>query len=305
MACGGAAEPPVAPPSAPVPSTRPTVAEAPLPAKLEPCATVEACAKEARERHDHQDVSGERESLARACHLGSMAHCSEGGASWLTEPVDKAHALALFSHACVASSPDPDACAQVVALRSESSDEPQVLRAAAEGACKPGGRDDAAKKARGAACMTLATLRTKEGTAPSDPRVAGLHHDACTLGNQDGCKAEKANAKPELLAGANLHVDGITGNGVKLDEVACKTEGMGGMFGAMTLVTTFAPRKPLLDACAKTKTEVVVRWVGKGGAVTDVHASGGTPAINACVERAISGAKVGIAGACAARFSVH
>ena len=39
--------------------------------------------------------------------------------------------------------------------------------------------------------------------------------------------------------------------------------------------------------------------------MTDIHASGGTPPVNACVERALAGSKVALGGPCAARFQVH
>ncbi len=307
-ACGGPPPEPAvpAPPTSPPAPKKPAVAEAPpaAAAKVEPCSTLETCAKEARELGDRRDGAA-REVLARACHLGSAPHCSEAGRAWLTEPADKGRALASFAHACGAASPDVDACAEVVALRAEAGEEPRALRAEAEMACKAGGRDAAAKKARASACMVLASARMKEGAASSDARVASAYHEACGLGSDEGCKAEKANAKPELLAGANLHVDGISGNGMKLDEVACKTEGLGGMFGAMTLAASFAPRKARLDACAKSKTEVVVRWVGRGGAMTDIHASGAPAAVNTCVERALAGSKIAMGGACAARFALR
>ena len=309
-ACGGAVPEPVAPPPPPpepavAPPPKPAVAEAPAPAKAEPCATVDACAKEARERAERHEVPALREALSRACHMGSMPHCAEGGAAWLAEPADKARALALYAHACGERAQDPDACAEVVALRTAAGEAPTALMREAEGACKGGARDDAAKRSRAAACLKLAEARVKGGAAPSDSAVARAHHQACELGSDEGCKAEKANAKPELLEGANLHVDGISGNGMKLDEVACKVSGLGGMFGAMTVIASFSPRKGRLDACAKKKTEVVVKWVGKGGAMTDIHASGGPAPVNACVERALAGSKVALGGPCAARFQVH
>jgi len=309
LACGGGVPEPAVPPTPapePPPTPKPAVAAVPpAPVKPGPCATVDACAQAAREHAERHEVPALREALARACHMGSMPHCSEGGAAWLAEPADKGRALSLYSHACGETGQDPDACAQVVGLRAAAGDEPTALVREAEAACKGGARDDAAKRARAAACLTLAEARVKGGAAPEGAAVARAHHQACELGSDEGCKAEKANAKPELLAGANLHVDGITGNGMKLDEVACKVSGLGGMFGAMTVVASFSPRKGRLDACAKTKTEVVVKWVGKGGAMTDIRASGGPPPVNACVERALAGSKVALAGPCAARFQVH
>lgn len=310
FACGGATpEPMVAPTPEPEPRKHRVAEErpapAPTPAKVEPCATVDACATEARVRAERHDLPALREVLARACHMGSSPHCTEGGAAWLVEPADKSRALALYSHACGGAKLDPDACAQVVALRSEAGEPPTALQVEAEGACKGGTRDDAAKRARASACMKLAEARVKGGAAPSDSAVARAHHEACELGSDEGCKAEKANAKPELLAGANMHVDGVSGNGMRLDEVACKVSGLGSMLGAMTVIASFSPRKGRLDACAKQKTEVVVKWEGKGGAMTDIHASGGPAPVNACVERALAGSKVTLAGPCAARFQVH
>lgn len=201
---------------------------------------------------------------------------------------------------------NPDACAQVVGLRAAAGDEPTALVREAEAACKGGARDDAAKRARAAACLTLAEARVKGGAAPEGAAAARAHHQACEA--SAATRAARPRRPTRSLTCWREPISAstsITSNGMKLDEVACKVSGLGGMFGAMTVVASFSPRKGRLDACAKTKTEVVVKWVGKGGAMTDIRASGGPPPVNACVERALAGSKVALAGPCAARFQVH
>jgi len=303
-ACG--APPPQSPEVA---SQVPTAAP---PKKVEPpaavaCADKDTCTAEARQKHGSGDVLGARESFARACHFGDKSACGKAGSLFLESPVDRGQAASMFSHACADGTGDPDGCAALVAVHLDAKDtSPDQLEKDALGACKPGGADARAKKARADACMVVAQAN-ETGPAPNEGRGVAALRTACELGHDGACKAQKKAEKPEkpsLLAGANLRVDGISGNGMVLDEVACKTEGLGGMFGAMTLVGTFAPRKSKLDACAKAKTEIVLTWTSKAGAMTDVKATGATPAVHACVERAMASAQV-MPGTCAARFSLR
>ncbi len=301
-ACGGELPPP--PPVSAAPPSTPPVAPpvAPSPREAE-CATAEACHKVAEGKLAEKNLPGAREALTRSCHLKSTLSCVEGGELWLTEPADKTRAAALLAHACSESTKDADACAHLARLQSKSGEaDPRAVLATAEAGCKPGGATPERKKVRGDACVLLGEAHTLGRGTSVDPRKAlAAYEEACKLGNDEGCKAQKALAKPEIIPGANLHVEQMSGNGMSLKDIACKTDGMAGMFGAMALVASFSPKKAQLDACSpKKKSEVTVFWTNKNSTMTDIHAKGPDAAQNKCVERALTGSKVAMPGTCAA-----
>lgn len=308
-ACGG--EPPP-PPKAPAPP--PVVAEAPkAPAE---CSAKESCLAEGKERFRAGDIAGSRQSYARGCHFGDLAACATGGALFLELPADKGRAESLLTHACADGKGDADGCAVLLSVHVDGkSTPPEELLREAEAACAPGSEDPRMKRARGEACAIAGhSYERGVGTEPNEPRALGAYQKGCDLGHDPSCRLKRDLAasierkkeaeKPSLLAGANLKVSGISGQGMTLDEVACKTEGLAGMFGPLALVGAFGPKKPKLDACAKTKTEIVLHWSTKNGMMSEIKAEGGTPPVNTCVERTMAQTKV-IPGQCAARFSLR
>ena len=102
------------------------------------------------------------------------------------------------------------------------------------------------KRARGEACAIAGhSYERGVGTEPNEPRALGAYQKGCDLGHDPSCRLKRDLAasierkkeaeKPSLLAGANLKVSGISGQGMTLDEVACKTEGLAGMFGRLLI----------------------------------------------------------------------
>lgn len=315
VACGGA------PPPAEVPSPRPVapVAERPAtPAPSAPCSGAEACAEEGRARLAKGDGAGARESLGRACHAGDTRACTDAGLLFLDAPKDLDRAAAMLGHACGGAKGDTDGCALLAGLDATRSETPpdELLRVA-EAGCKPGADDPRRKKARGEACAIAGAAYEKVVGRAADLASAGrAYTTGCELGNDEACRGKSAvdtkleaerrarADKDALLPGANLNAKNVTGNGFTLDELACKTEGLGGFLGAtLGVAAAFAPKKARIEGCATKKTEVVVRWTARGGTMSEVTASGATPPVHVCVERALAGTKVP-AGACAARFTI-
>lgn len=319
VACGGTPPPEV-------PSPRPTddakgtaVAEkreAPSPSL--PCSGAAACAEEGKARLAKGDAAGARESLGRACHAGDVRACTDAGLLFLDAPRDLGRASAMLVHACSEGKGDADGCALLAGLESTESETPadELLRVA-EAGCKPGADDARRKKARAEACAIAGAAYEKSVGATADlTPAARAYTSGCELGSDAACRGKSAvEAKLEaerraraekdaLLPGANLNAKSVTGNGFTLDELACKTEGLGGFLGAtLGVAAAFAPKKARIEGCATKKTEVVVRWTARGGAMSEVKASGATPPVHVCVERALAGTKVP-AGTCAARFTI-
>lgn len=315
VACGGA------PPPAEVPSPRPlapVAAQEAAPAPSPPCSGAATCAEEGKARLAKGDATGARESLGRACHAGDARACTDAGLLFLDAPRDLGRASAMLVHACGGGKGDTDGCALLAGLEPTDSDSPPDERLrVAEAGCKPGSDDTRRKKARGEACAIAGAAYEKVvgPTADLTP-AARAYTTGCELGSDAACRGKTAiEAKVEaerraradkdaLLPGANLNAKNVTGNGFTLDELACKTEGLGGFLGAtLGVAAAFAPKKARIEGCATKKTEVVVRWTARGGAMSEVTASGATPPVHVCVERALAGTKVP-AGSCAARFTI-
>jgi hypothetical protein len=224
----------------------------------------------------------------------------------------------MLGHACNEGKGDPDGCALLAGLHATQNEAPaDELVREAEAGCKPGGEDPRRKKARAEACAIAGAAHEKLAGEPGDlTPAARAYATGCELGSDTACRGKRAiEAKIEaerraradkdaLLPGANLNAKNVSGNGFTLDELACKTEGLGGFLGAtLGVAASFAPKKARLEGCTTKKTEVVVRWTARGGAMSDVKVSGATPPVHVCVERALTGTKVP-PGACAARFTL-
>jgi len=112
-------------------------------------------------------------------------------------------------------------------------------------------------------------------------------------------------AAPSDVPGANLTIGQLEADGLKAKDIACKTEGGGGMalLGAVLVTAWMSPQKKALDACAPAGTETRVVWKARGGKVTEIVAKGDAKT-KACVERALSGGKPVLEGQCAATL-VH
>lgn len=122
------------------------------------------------------------------------------------------------------------------------------------------------------------------------------------LEEQQRKAADEASGVP----GANLRVNNVTTNGVTVEQIACKSEGGAGLglLGSLVLGKPFADKKTALDACAKTPHKTRVRWVAKGGKMTEVKVISGDDPSNKCIERAMTGALSPVPGTCAATLEV-
>lgn len=95
-----------------------------------------------------------------------------------------------------------------------------------------------------------------------------------------------------------MAVDGLT-----VEDLACRADGLG-VFGSMLVVGGIAKKKAALDACAPKGDRPRVEWAAAKGVVSNVKVKASTPAVEACVTRALSGTKAPFEGECAATIAV-
>lgn len=143
-----------------------------------------------------------------------------------------------------------------------------------------------------APATTVATVDTPPPPAPTATPTAA----------PTTTEAPVSEPAPTDVDAPNLTMTSMTVDGVELSDIACHTqgEGLGGFFGGLAVGAGFKARKAQLDACSKSPVETRVKWIGAGGRMTQIHASGGRASVNRCVERALRGAVATTSGPCAA-----
>jgi hypothetical protein len=107
-----------------------------------------------------------------------------------------------------------------------------------------------------------------------------------------------APALPEP-AGANLHVGSMAVDGMTVEDLACHADGLG-LLGSMLVVGGISKKKAALEACAPKGDRPRVEWTAAKGVVGKVKVKASTPAIEACVTKALNGTKAPFEGECAA-----
>jgi len=162
-------------------------------------------------------------------------------------------------------------------------------------------------------CKVLGDMYERgEGVTADASRAELLHAKACRLGDTKACVSapppqtlsSSSSTQTASAGGGNAHlsIGSIEADGIKLANLSCDhIEGgvPGGLFGAIALVAGFKTHKAELDACGA-RADEHVEWIGAHGTMTHLHASGGSVAINRCVERALDGAPSTITGTCSA-----
>jgi hypothetical protein len=103
---------------------------------------------------------------------------------------------------------------------------------------------------------------------------------------------------PNAVAGANLGVGSLTADGLTLNDVSCRADGLG-FLGSVVIAGSLAKKKAALDACARGKSPRV-RWSFAGNRVTAVSAAGVDDKAVACLKKALVGAAAPGEGECAA-----
>lgn len=230
--------------------------------------------------------------------------------------MDVSKARDAFARTCTGPVYSIDGCAWLVrAIRAQRRDDDGAAAEtnAAKIGCSVLGATADNRELRADSCVAYGqALRASH----DDGGALRAFRDACELGDRRACDAvkklependaPKVAEKPKVASdvdGANLNMTSMNVDGLLLRDISCRTEGggIGGLFGGIALGAGFKARRAQLDACSPKETvETRVKWTGAGGRMTSVKATGKDPAVNKCVERALTGAVATIAGACAA-----
>jgi hypothetical protein len=109
-------------------------------------------------------------------------------------------------------------------------------------------------------------------------------------------------ADPNAVAGANLTVGSLTADGLTLENLSCRADGLG-FLGSVVIAGSLSKKKGALSACAKGQSPRV-RWSFTGDKVTTVSVEGVDDKSAACVKKALMGATAPGEGECAATLAL-
>jgi hypothetical protein len=298
-ACSGASELP--PPNAPEasPPTPEPPASAPSAAAEAPgaCMTAPACAaagKAALARKDHEAAA---RSFGMACDKGQVESCLDAAQALVDRPggAEGRDILPFLEKGCVGG--DAASCNGLGQLFHRAGDDKEAARAFGKG-CDGG---------HGAACHNLGALLVS-GKIPRDERLLAIVRErACKAGVQEDCAplapAEASSAGASIsVPGANLTVSGMEVDGVSVETLSCKVDGVG-LFGAVLVGATLAKQRGAFRACGM-KTAVPVGWTTQRGSVIDATASSGDAKKDACIVRALKQIKSTDDGVCRAKVGL-
>jgi hypothetical protein len=138
--------------------------------------------------------------------------------------------------------------------------------------------------------------------APGEAAVARGDHEAAAL-SAPLAPAEGSSAGASLsVPGANLTVSGMEVDGVLLETLSCKVDGLG-LLGAVVVGATIAKQRGALRACGL-QAAVPVGWTIQRGSVIDATASSGDAKKDACIVRALKQIKSTDDGVCRAKLGL-
>ncbi|MFT3767597.1 MAG: hypothetical protein QM820_19255 [Minicystis sp.] len=104
------------------------------------------------------------------------------------------------------------------------------------------------------------------------------------------------------MPGANLRVEGMEVDGVLIETLSCKVDGVG-LLGAMVVGATLAKQRGALRACGL-KAAVPVGWTIRRGSASEATASSGDAKKDACIVRALKQIKSTDDGVCRAKVGL-
>jgi hypothetical protein len=104
-------------------------------------------------------------------------------------------------------------------------------------------------------------------------------------------------------AGANLRVGSMTVDGLTVEDLACRADGLG-VLGSMLVAGGIAKKKAALDACAPKGDKPRVDWTAAKGKVSVTSVKASTPVVEACVKKALAGTQAPFEGECAATLVI-
>jgi hypothetical protein len=144
-----------------------------------------------------------------------------------------------------------------------------------------------------------------DGPAPSAAASAEPSSDPLDADDAPAATGAPAASPPAASAaaasgpaGANLHVGSMNVDGLGVENLACRADGLG-VLGSMIVVGILSKKKQALVACGP-GTKPQVEWTAAKGKIGGVKVKAGSPKIEACVAKALTGTPAPFEGECAA-----
>lgn len=110
-------------------------------------------------------------------------------------------------------------------------------------------------------------------------------------------------AAPPGVSGANVRIDSMTADGLTIEELSCRADGLG-ILGSILIVGSLSKHKKALDACAPGGDRARVEWTAGSGKVGNVKVKAKTPAVEKCVTKVLASAQAPFEGSCAATLVI-
>lgn len=180
-----------------------------------------------------------------------------------------------------------------------------ALLAACAGSASPDDGARAPAYTSDAPTTTAAVTTSAEPTAQptSEPTAQPTSAPTAQATAADVATAATTTSAPVSgPPGANLHVGSMTVDGLTVEDLACRAEGLG-ILGSMLVVGGLSKKKPALDACGKGK--VHVEWTATKGSVSKVTAKAENNAkVEACVAKVLKGTAAPFEGECTATVTI-
>jgi hypothetical protein len=322
-------------------SSRKPVPEAPpepaAPAVTTPCPTAQACLAEATRARETNDAMRAAEYFGYACEHGDAAGCNSAGTLLDNDPSLQ---RARFRRACELD--EPSGCANLgraIGVPREALDPAEKGCNLDARTCDSGARiaidAEAWDRARAmaergctdtvdVACGTLGSLLGKGLGGPQDSARSGVALErGCKAGDENACKnweyyksvigpKPAAGDEPGKAAGdldvphASLTMGSVSADGFTMRDVACNLEGggLGALMAGPMLAAAVGARKAELRKCAPKGGEARVLFTMRGGKV-DARAQAASPAVEACVVKAMKTVVAISEGTCAVTIDLR
>lgn len=281
--------PATAAPVAPTASAAPTASSDPN----APCASVATC----RETASRASDSAEKVlHFGRACDLGDGQSCTDAAQAIVDRPGKKkgSELFPYLEKGCNAKT--GTSCNGLGQLFHEAGDETKAEAYFSAG-CDTG---------HGTSCHNLATLMLGGFIKMDRAALERTRKRACDAGVKEDCgppQKPTGAAASETVPDATLTVGSMTTDGIRVESLSCRVDGLG-ILGAAVIVGTLSKQKAALRTCG-VSTPVPVTWAIKGGSVTSASANTGDAKKDACVVGALKKVRSTSDGPCAARIGLE
>jgi hypothetical protein len=261
------------------------------------CATAAACAAAGEAALAKKDHEAAARLFGMACDKGQAESCVLAAQALIDRPdgAKGSEIVPFLEKGCAGG--DAASCNGMGQLFHRAGDDKEAARAFGKG-CEAG---------HGASCHNLGALLAS-GKVPKDDKLLAIARErACKAGEQDDCAplapADSSSAGASMsVPDANITVSGMEVDGVLIETLSCKVDGVG-LLGSVVIGATLAKQRGALRACG-VKAAVPVGWTIQKSSVIAATASSGDAKKDACIVRALKQIRSTDDGVCRAKVGL-